>query len=436
MEKLFQRRHKNRHKKNEPAKLEWMDFDEEEYDDDEEYYEDDEAEDEEEYYEDDEAEDEDEYYEDDEVEDDEYYEDDEAEDEDEYYEDDEAEDDEEYDEDEYYEDEEEERIPTGFKGVLYRLTHLPPVDYIVALTGGLVLALVIFTGSMYLGAKDNEKQVAAFSEVGTDLEGVSVIGEQGLLAIADAQAAKLMTAQIVEEETWEQQGQDQKEEQGGTEVGMNLTSIQKDLKIKFVNKKTDRLVANLAFEVEIKKPSGETYTKKDDDKDGIIYQTDMEPGKYKVKIIAPQSDDAYQITTEEMTITVRDKIEYKKVDVADEVKTEAQVNVAVEDTKVNETVVESTNTDTVEWVESTKTLIEGTEKNEDSYEEVDKSKIADPGQKSAIGFRLLTATEPQEEESTPVPTEEPAPAPTEEPTAAPTEEPTAVPAPVLEHLSA
>ena len=46
MEKLFQRRHKNRHKKNEPAKLEWMDFDEEEYDDDEEYYEDDETEDE------------------------------------------------------------------------------------------------------------------------------------------------------------------------------------------------------------------------------------------------------------------------------------------------------------------------------------------------------------------------------------------------------
>ena len=36
MGKLFQRQHKNRHKKNEPAKLEWMDFDEEEYDDDEE----------------------------------------------------------------------------------------------------------------------------------------------------------------------------------------------------------------------------------------------------------------------------------------------------------------------------------------------------------------------------------------------------------------
>ena len=48
MGKLFQRQHKNRHKKNEPAKLEWMDFDEEEYDDDEEYYEDDETEDEDE----------------------------------------------------------------------------------------------------------------------------------------------------------------------------------------------------------------------------------------------------------------------------------------------------------------------------------------------------------------------------------------------------
>ena len=56
------------------------------------------------------------------------------------------------------------------------------------------------------------------------------------------------------------------------------------------------------------------------------------------------------------------------MDVSDEVKTEAQVNAAAEDTKVNETVVESTNKDTVEWVESTKTLIDGTEKKEENYE--------------------------------------------------------------------
>ncbi|MEI3211146.1 MAG: hypothetical protein V8S42_01670 [Lachnospiraceae bacterium] len=75
---------------------------------------------------------------------------------------------------------------------------------------------------------------------------------------------------------------------------------------------------------------------------------------------------------------------------ADEIKSEAQVNAAVEDTAVNNTEVESTNTDTVEWVESTRTLIEGTEKSEDSYEKVSPSDITDPAAKTAAGFRLLS----------------------------------------------
>ena len=86
-------------------------------------------------------------------------------------------------------------------------------------------------------------------------------------------------------------------------------------------------------------------------------------------------------------ITVKEDIEYKKVDVANEIKSESQVNVAAEDTKVNQTVVESTNTDTVEWVESTKTIIEGTETSEDTYEVLDKKKIADPGKSTSL---LLT----------------------------------------------
>lgn len=228
---------------------------------------------------------------------------------------------------------------------------------------------------------------------------------------------------------------------------MNLTSIQKDLKIKFINKKTGKLIPNIEFEVEVKTPSGNTVTYKDDDKDGIIYKTDIEPGKYKVKIISPASDSTYQISAEETAITVRDKIEYKKVDVSDEVKTEAQVNVAVEDTKVNETVVESTNTDTVEWVESTKTLIDGTEETEEGYEKIDRSSIADPAQQASVGFRLLTGIDarepdapteeedeqnPPKEEETPEPekpTAEPtqAPEPEPDPTAAPTEKPVEAP---------
>ena len=404
---------------NQLDELEWMDFDDEIEEAEEGYYEDDE-----EYYEDDEVEEDEEYYEDDEIEEDEeYYEDDEIEDDEEYYEDDEIE-----DEDEYYEDDQEER--TGFAAFAYKITHLPATDYAVALTSVVVLALAVVTGVVFLGAKNVEKQVETFAEIGVGLEDIDMIGEQGLVAIADAQAAKLMAAEMVEEEEEESKEDDGKKAQ----AVMHLSSIQKDLKIKFVNSKTEKLISNIAFEVEIEKPSGEVYTKKDDDQDGIIYQTDLAPGKYQVRITSPSANEEYDISGEKATITVKDTIEYKKVDIADEVKTESQVNASVEDTKVNETVVESVNTDTVEWVESTKTVIEGTEKTEESYEKVDSKKVPDPAAKAAIGFRLLTEetdttpeggdpTEEPTENPTEEPTKEPEPDPTEEPTENPTKEP-------------
>ncbi len=415
--------------------------DEENYED-EEYYEDEEAyeSEDEEYYEDEGAyESDDEYYEDDE----EDYEDDDFEideDEEEYDDDYDDEEDEEYDDDD--------DVPEGVMGkVVYKLTHMSAVDYIIALTSAAVLILAVVTGTMYLGAKSSQAQIETFAEIGVGIEDIHMIGESGLVAIADAQASRLAAAETEAEQEEDQEEEKEQEKAGDTEVVMNLTSIQKDLKIKFINKKTGKLIPNIEFEVEVKTPSGNTVTYKDDDKDGIIYKTDIEPGKYKVKIISPASDSTYQISAEETAITVRDKIEYKKVDVSDEVKTEAQVNVAVEDTKVNETVVESTNTDTVEWVESTKTLIDGTEETEEGYEKIDRSSIADPAQQASAGFRLLTGIDarepdaptegedeqnPPKEEETPEPekpTAEPtqAPEPEPDPTAAPTEKPVEAP---------
>lgn len=481
-------RHKVKNKE-----LEWMDFDGEEYED--EYDESDEYEEEEyedEYDEADEYEEEgyeEEYDEAEEYEEEEYedeydesdgYEEEEYEeeyDESDEYEEEEYEDEydesDEYDEEEYEDEEydyeyeydgeeyEDEEAPAGgIKKVFYRLANMSSIDYIVALTGVAVLVLAVITGTLYVSAREEKAQIEAFAEIGAGLEDISMIGEGGLLAVADAQAARAMTAAAVEE-MQEQEGQEEEAEEeekaGDKEVLLNLSSIQKDLKIKFLNKESGKLIASVPFEVEIEKPSGSVDTKKDEDMDGIIYQKDMEPGRYKVKIVAPVSGE-YAFSDEAMAITVRDTIEYKKVDIADEVKTEAQVNVAVEDTKVNQTVVESVNTDTVEWVESTKTLIEGTESTEDQYELVERGKIADPGQTAWAGFKLLagnmndplaqtepaptsadpsaetpTPTEEPTPEQTPEPTETstPEPTPTEPPTPAPAETPTETPVPVV-----
>ena len=439
--------------------LEWMDFDEEDYEDeeyesdeyDEEEYEDEEEDYESDEYDEEEYEDEEEDYESDEYDEEEYeneeedyesdeYDEEEYEDEEEDYESDEYDEEEYEDEEEDYEsdeyDEEEyeyEDIPEGgIKKIIYRLTNRSSVDYIIALTGVAVFAMAIITGTFYVNAKEEKAQIEAFAEIGVGLEDLSMIGEGGLLAVADAQAARSMAAAAVEEME-EQEEEKVEEKSGDKEVNLNLSSIQKDLKIKFINKESGKLIASVPFEVEIEKPSGTVYTQKDEDMDGIIYQKDMEPGRYKVKIVAPLAGE-YAFSNEAVAITVRDTIEYKKVDIADEVKTEAQVNVAAEDTKVNQTVVESVNTDTVEWVESTKTLIEGTEVSEEQYELVERSKIADPELKVWAGFRLLSGvnelsvqSEVLAAEPTQAPAEEPTPEPTVEPTQEPTLEPTAEP---------
>ena len=142
----------------------------------------------------------------------------------------------------------------------------------------------------------------------------------------------------------------------------------------------------MPFEVEV---SGKkSFEMKDDDKDGIIYQTGIAAGDYSVKI-KPFADNKYadyKLPSSAGSVTVKDTITYKKVDVVDEVKTEAEVNAAAEDTAQQNTVVESVLKDTVEWVESTKTPI-GEEKA--TYTEVNKKDIPDPWKIAGIGGTFM-----------------------------------------------
>ena len=346
-----------------------------------------------------------------------------------YYEDEEDYEDEEIEEDyEYYED-----GAGGFRKNTAFFMNMSTVDYVVALTGVIILVLAGVAGVMFVANKMNAEQLETFAEVGVGVENIPVIGESGLLAIAEVQAAKLVAAELQQTEEEADQVDD---ETGKIAAELNLTSIQKDLKIKFINKKTGKLIPNITFEVEVTDPSGKTSIWKDDDNDGIIYKTGITPGRYQVAINKGDQMAEYSFPAEPIAITVRDTIEYKKVDVAAEVKTEAQVNAAVEDTKVNETVVESVNADTVEWVESTKTLIEGTEETQEIYEEVSKDRITDPSTKTAAGFRLMAGVmetgsyvpmplSEVQPDATTDPTEEPSEEPADEPTAEPTEEPSA-----------
>ena len=284
------------------------------------------------------------------------------------------------------------------------------MDHIIALTGVAVLVLAIATGVVFVSSKMIEGQVSDFVNVGTQLADISTIGGSGLVAVADAQLARIQAASQVQEDAEKEQKDYQEEAyERNVTVSMSMTSIQKDLKIKFINKKTDKLVANVPFAVNVTDPDGKTSIWSDDDMDGIIYKKDITPGTYKVAMEA-LTDTKYQdysISTDTKSVEVKKDIAYQKVDVANEVKKESEVNAKKEDTKKNETKVESSLTDTVAWVESK--IIEAT------YSEVAKSSVPSPltlvlnknfMRMSAVG--TVTGNDPT---PPPVPTLTPSPTP-------------------------
>lgn len=352
---------------------------------DEAYYEDGEALEDAAYYEDGEVLEDEPYYEEGEIPEDETYYEDEA-----YYEDEEVYDgeeepyDEEYLEDEDFEEDEDEPLPWSamegknvFRKLWYSFTHMSTLDRIVASTGVLVLILALATGAFMISTRTVNKQVSSFDTVGSQLAGVTVIGEQGLTAVADAELARIQAANAIEDEKKEEDEKKDYDENDYTkevEVSLNMTSIEKDLKIKFVNGKTNKLIPNVPFSIKVKTPGGTEEVWTDDDMDGIIYKSNITPGSYSVTLqaLSDTKYENYKLPESAKKVTVKKEIAYEKVEVADEIKDESEVNAKKEDTKENETTVESTLTDTVAWVESTKTVMNAV------YTAVDKKTITDP----------------------------------------------------------
>ncbi|MDO4260599.1 MAG: GH25 family lysozyme [Eubacteriales bacterium] len=154
--------------------------------------------------------------------------------------------------------------------------------------------------------------------------------------------------EIVEEEIPEEEPEEQEE---AKELSLVCTSIEKDLKIK-IQDQNAKLVTGETFTVSVKsdKKNAKESEYTDKDKDGVIYIDKLDAGKYTVALL---NAEGYEVKTGTVQATVKDKIEYKKVDVKSEIKTESQVNTAVEDTAVNNVPQESTLTDTVALLEST-----------------------------------------------------------------------------------
>lgn len=255
-------------------------------------------------------------------------------------------------------------------GLLAGFLNLDTMDKVIVSLGCFVLVLAIVAVSIFASYRTSENQLLAFADMGDNVDGITLIGESGLLAVTDATMAKIDALNEVEEDEEEKEEEDI---MASIVVNLNFTSIQKDLKIKFTNKKTGKLIAGIPFEVDLVTPSGKTLNWCDDDKDGIIYHKNIEAGDYQVTIKELEGEiyEKYILDTTAKKATVKKEIAYTQVDVSDEIKDESEIDASKEDTELGNT-VESVLTDTVAWVQS---KVEAAGKD---YVEVDKKDIVAP----------------------------------------------------------
>lgn len=272
---------------------------------------------------------------------------------------------------------------------LYGFLSMGGAEKAAVILGVITLILAVSVGTVYAHAVTADRYLDDFADIGTQLKGVEALGGDGIVAVSDAQLAKKLAA---EQALLEAQAaasladaeEEKEEESNEVSVIMTLTTVQSDIKIKFINYDTNRRVKGVPFEVLITDPDGSEKVYDDHDQDGIIYLKDLKPGTYKVRMRAlPLDYTQYKISTETLKIKVKETIEYKGIDIVDEIKSESEVNVAKEDHKKEETPVESVNKDTVEWVESTKREVSPGTQNAitqggTEYVRIEKSSIPDP----------------------------------------------------------
>ena len=264
------------------------------------------------------------------------------------------------------------------------VTHMTAFDAIVACTGVVLVVAVIVILNMFLGSKRLDGQIEAMAPVGEDLTNIGIVGEDGLLAMADAMLSG--TLETMTETDTEEESSSEENVPETSRVNVSFVSVEKDLKIRFTDADTGALITGTAFEVILTNAKGKELRLVDEDMDGIIYATDVNPGVFEAVVV---STDKYKFPTASQQVTVKKKVEFAVINVQDEVKKESQVNVAVEDTEKQDAIKEEVKlTDTVEWVESTKTLISGSE----GYLPVDKNTIADPSKAARADARKLFDT--------------------------------------------
>lgn len=262
----------------------------------------------------------------------------------------------------YYlqEEQDRKRIERGKKrGLLQGVRSLSLIQFVMAAAVVALFLTAIGTGVVYYNYTQDQKRTARLQEI----EAARAAKLSSPMNTVNYQVLPLKEEIIVEEnpEIEEEQEMDEIEEtiEEKTYLGLELTSLDKDLKIKIVDQ-NGRLVKDFPWRVLVNHSTNGEKEYTDEDKDAVIYIQKLEPGSYTVALVKEEGQEDYVWPKSHVQVAVKGQLEYKAIaEIKSEIKKETEVNVAVEDTEHNNVIEETgpVQKDTVEWLESTKTEI-------------------------------------------------------------------------------
>ncbi|MCR5356422.1 MAG: hypothetical protein K6E63_03375, partial [Lachnospiraceae bacterium] len=224
-----------------------------------------------------------------------------------------------------------------------RIKKITPLQWGMAAMALVIFITGIMTSAVYANYQGEQNKASAIASLNKYTEDDSY-----------REVATSMTEEMLPE------AMDEPETTVAKVLSLEMSSVEKDLKIKLVDEE-DTLVKDVSWSVTVAEEGdeadGEVY--EDDDRDGTIYITDIAAGDYSVTLNPSDSLSDYILPQDKQLVSVKATIEYKVIaNIKDEIKSEKEVNVALEDPNGNQAADVETGTalaDTVEWVESTKT---------------------------------------------------------------------------------
>jgi hypothetical protein len=223
----------------------------------------------------------------------------------------------------YYENE---NKPNSYNYVLDDLDshRLGIMDMVLLGAGGLLLIFVVITAVFFFQKQSYQREMQAFLTVGRAIDDIDIIGGEGMEGVETLLRNSNVPyiPPLIDDDPGGNGEYNENEYSQQVTVALNMVSIQKDLKIKFVNRSTGKLILNVPFTVEVNDPDGAAINWSDEDLDGIIYEKDIKPGIYTVRLQQLDGDKYanYILPGERESIDVRKYLVYQKVDVSNEIK--------------------------------------------------------------------------------------------------------------------